>query len=102
MKVRMFVFAAVMAVLCLTANSVFAAQAPRLRIITTTFPLYDWTRQILGNQLKDVVFLWHYKLFGLFLLNLMVPLHQSIHIQSAYFTSQIKDKITIQFCLIHR
>ena len=54
MKVRMFAFAAVMAVLCLTANSVFAAQAPRLRIITTTFPLYDWTRQILGNQLKDV------------------------------------------------
>ncbi|MBR5837624.1 MAG: zinc ABC transporter substrate-binding protein [Victivallales bacterium] len=54
MKVRMFTFAAVMAVLCLTADSVFAAQAPRLRIITTTFPLYDWTRQILGNQLKDV------------------------------------------------
>ena len=54
MKVRMFAFAAVMAVLCLTANSVFAAQAPRLRIITTTFPLYDWTSQILGNQLKDV------------------------------------------------
>jgi len=54
MKVRIFVFAAVMAVLCLTANSVFAAQAPRLRIITTTFPLYDWTRQILGKQLQDV------------------------------------------------
>ena len=54
MKVRMFAFAAVMAVLCLTADSVFAAQAPRLRIITTTFPLYDWTRQILGKQLKDV------------------------------------------------
>lgn len=54
MKVRMFAFAAVMAVLCLTANSVFAAQAPRLRVITTTFPLYDWTRQILGKQLKDV------------------------------------------------
>ena len=54
MKVRMFTFAAVMAVLCLTADSVFAAQAPRLRIITTTFPLYDWARQILGNQLKDV------------------------------------------------
>ncbi len=54
MKVRIFAFAAVMAVLCLTANSVFAAQAPRLRIITTTFPLYDWTRQILGKQLQDV------------------------------------------------
>lgn len=54
MKVRMFAFAAVMAVLCLTAESVFAAQAPRLRVITTTFPLYDWTRQILGKQLNDV------------------------------------------------
>lgn len=54
MKVRVFVFAAVMAALCMTANSVFAAQAPRLRVITTTFPLYDWTRQILGKQLKDV------------------------------------------------
>ena len=54
MKVRIFAFAAVMALLCLTANSVFAAQAPRLRIITTTFPLYDWTRQILGKQLQDV------------------------------------------------
>ena len=54
MKVRMFAFAAVMAVLCLTAESVFAAQAPRLRVITTTFPLYDWTRQILGKQLQDV------------------------------------------------
>ena len=54
MKVRIFAFAAVMAVLCLTAESVFAAQAPRLRIITTTFPLYDWTRQILGKQLNDV------------------------------------------------
>ena len=54
MKVRVFAFAAAMAVLCLTADSVFAAQAPRLRIITTTFPLYDWTRQILGKQLQDV------------------------------------------------
>ena len=54
MKVRIFAFAAVMAVLCLTAESVFAAQAPRLRVITTTFPLYDWTRQILGKQLNDV------------------------------------------------
>ena len=54
MKVRIFVFAAVMAVLCLTADSVFAAQAPRLRVITATFPLYDWTRQILGKQLQDV------------------------------------------------
>ncbi|MBP5673919.1 MAG: zinc ABC transporter substrate-binding protein [Victivallales bacterium] len=54
MKVRIFAFAAAMAVLCLTADSVFAAQAPRLRIITTTFPLYDWTRQILGKQLQDV------------------------------------------------
>ena len=54
MKVRIFAFAAVMAVLCLTAESVFAAQAPRLRVITTTFPLYDWTRQILGKQLQDV------------------------------------------------
>ncbi|MBO7620614.1 MAG: zinc ABC transporter substrate-binding protein [Victivallales bacterium] len=54
MKVRIFAFAAVMAVLCLTADSVFAAQAPRLRVITTTFPLYDWTRQILGKQLNDV------------------------------------------------
>ena len=54
MKVRIFAFAAVMALLCLTANSVFAAQAPRLHIITTTFPLYDWTRQILGKQLNDV------------------------------------------------
>ena len=54
MKVRIFAFAAVMAVLCLTAESVFAAQAPRLRVITATFPLYDWTRQILGKQLQDV------------------------------------------------
>ena len=54
MKVRIFAFAAVMALLCLTAESVFAAQAPRLRVITTTFPLYDWTRQILGKQLNDV------------------------------------------------
>ncbi len=54
MKVRIFAFAAVMAVLCLTAESVFAAQAPRLCVITTTFPLYDWTRQILGKQLNDV------------------------------------------------
>ena len=54
MKVRIFAFAAVMAVLCMTAESVFAAQAPRLRVITATFPLYDWTRQILGKQLQDV------------------------------------------------
>jgi zinc transport system substrate-binding protein len=54
MKVRVFVFAAVMAVLCMTAETVFAAQAPRLRVITTTFPLYDWTRQILGKRAAEV------------------------------------------------
>ncbi len=54
MKVRVFVFAVVMAVLCMTAETVFAAQAPRLRVITTTFPLYDWTRQILGKQATEV------------------------------------------------
>lgn len=29
------------------------AQTPKLRIVATTFPQYDWTRQILGDQLEN-------------------------------------------------
>ena len=35
-------------------TALFAAPTPRLRIIATTFPLYDWTRQILGQQLASM------------------------------------------------
>ena len=38
----------------LAIPSLFAAPKPRLTIIATTFPIYDWTRQILGNQLDAV------------------------------------------------
>ena len=38
----------------ITSSSLFAAPVPRLRVITTTFPLYDWTRQILGRHFSEV------------------------------------------------
>ncbi len=40
--------------LCVLTSSLFAASTPRLRIIATTFPIYDWTRQVLGAQLGSV------------------------------------------------
>ena len=54
MRISRLSFAATVAILCLSAASVFAAQPPCLRIIATTFPLYDWTRQILGQQVTTV------------------------------------------------
>ena len=53
MRKRMF-FAAVALCAFLAASSLFAAPQPRIRIVATTFPLYDWTRQILGEQIKSV------------------------------------------------
>ncbi len=38
----------------LAAQPLRAAEPPRLRIVVTTFPLYDWTRQILGRQIDSV------------------------------------------------
>ena len=40
--------------LCILTSSLIAASTPRLRIIATTFPIYDWTRQVLGAQLGSV------------------------------------------------
>ena len=40
--------------LCILTSSLFAASTPRLRIIATTFPIYDWTRQVLGAQLGSI------------------------------------------------
>ena len=41
--------------LCLlAAQPLRAAAPPRLRIVVTTYPLYDWTRQILGRQIDSV------------------------------------------------
>ncbi|MBQ6473882.1 MAG: zinc ABC transporter substrate-binding protein, partial [Victivallales bacterium] len=54
MRISRLSSAATVAFLCLFAASVFAAQPPRLRIIATTFPLCDWTRQILGQQTTTV------------------------------------------------
>ena len=54
MRISRLPFAAIVATICLFAVSVFAAQPPRLRIIATTFPLCDWTRQILGEQAAAV------------------------------------------------
>ena len=51
---RLNLLAVVMVCMSLTASSLFAAPTPRLRIIATTFPLYDWTRQILGRQFDAV------------------------------------------------
>ena len=54
MKSSWFSSAAVAVCVLLAASSLFAAPTPRLRIVATTFPLYDWTRQILGKQLETV------------------------------------------------
>ena len=51
-KLSLLAFAIVS--LFMTVSSLCAAPAPRLRIITTTFPLYDWTRQILGKHVGEV------------------------------------------------
>ena len=46
-------FLAILALFLLAIPSLFAAN-PRLTIIATTFPIYDWTRQILGKQAEQV------------------------------------------------
>ena len=51
-KLSLLAFAIVS--LFMTVSSLCAAPAPRLRIITTTFPLYDWTRQILVKHVREV------------------------------------------------
>ena len=35
-------------------TALLAGPAPRIRIVATTFPLYDWTRHVLGKQLEKV------------------------------------------------
>jgi len=54
MSKRIHLLMAIVAILGLTTGPLAAASAPRLRIVATTFPLYDWTRQILGSQLAAV------------------------------------------------
>ena len=54
MKNSLFSSVAVAICVLLAASSLFAAPTPRLRIVATTFPLYDWTRQILGKQVDAV------------------------------------------------
>ena len=48
-------------ILLLLTTSVFAAKAKKsnkdigkLKVVTTIFPEYDWTREILGDNLKNV------------------------------------------------
>ncbi len=54
MRIRLFAFAAALAFAAMSVPAAFAAPTPRLRIIATTFPLYDWTRQVLGSQASNV------------------------------------------------
>ena len=54
MKNSLFSSVAVAICVLLAASSLFAAPTSRLRIVATTFPLYDWTRQILGKQFDAV------------------------------------------------
>ena len=49
-----FFIAAIAVCFFVAASSLLAAPIPRLRIIATTFPIYDWTRQVLGSQLENV------------------------------------------------
>ncbi len=48
------VFTAFAVCFFISSSSLWAVTAPRLRIIATTFPVYDWTRQVLGSQLENV------------------------------------------------
>ncbi|MBQ1710848.1 MAG: zinc ABC transporter substrate-binding protein [Treponema sp.] len=52
MKVRKILAGAVM-FLALT-SSVFAAKAKKLKVVTTIFPEYDWVREIVGENNKNV------------------------------------------------
>ena len=49
-----FAFTAFAVCFFIASNSLWAVTAPRLSIIATTFPVYDWTRQVLGSQLENV------------------------------------------------
>lgn len=36
-----------------TKDQSAADEKPRVRIVATTFPVYDWTREILGDRLAE-------------------------------------------------
>ncbi|MCR5188972.1 MAG: zinc ABC transporter substrate-binding protein [Treponema sp.] len=42
------------AILFALSTSVFAAKAKKLQVVTTIFPEYDWVREILGDNTKNV------------------------------------------------
>lgn len=45
--------AASLAVAAEPAASESAASRPRVKVVATTFPIYDWTRQVLGDRLAE-------------------------------------------------
>ena len=48
------ILALMMAMLLLCTLSVVSAEEKKLNIVATTFPLYDWTRAVLGDRVNQV------------------------------------------------
>ena len=58
MKMKSLLIAAVAAASCMAfaaepATGEAAAVKPRVKIVATTFPIYDWTREVLGGKLAE-------------------------------------------------